>query len=181
MMPRVPPQGLVSCGCTFWSCVAVVQSLSPVRLFATPWTAARQASPSFTIPRSLLRLTSIESVMPFNHLILCRPLSSFPQSFLYPSHILASPSLSLECPLWLPAITRLPACSCHGPVQQHPCVALAHGDVSFPLLLDHHGQLWEERGQWSGAPGVGGGPRGLGWGRTWSHLCRQANGRWRSL
>ena len=48
-----------------------VQSLSCVWLFATPWTAARQASLSFTIPWSLLKLMSIESVMPSNHLILC--------------------------------------------------------------------------------------------------------------
>ena len=52
----------------------VVQSLSHVQLFATPWTAAYQASLSFTISQSSLRLTSIESVMPSNHLILCRPL-----------------------------------------------------------------------------------------------------------
>ena len=51
-----------------------VQSLSRVRLFATPWTAARQASLSITNSRSLLKLMSIESVMPSNHLILCRPL-----------------------------------------------------------------------------------------------------------
>ena len=51
-----------------------VQSLSHVQLFATPWTAAHQASLSFTISQSLLKLMSIESVMPFNHLILCRPL-----------------------------------------------------------------------------------------------------------
>ena len=50
------------------------QSLSRVRLFATPWIAARQASLSITNSRSSLRLTSIESVMPSNHLILCRPL-----------------------------------------------------------------------------------------------------------
>ena len=54
--------------------VAVVQSLSCVQLFVTPWTAARQASLSFTISLSLLKLMSIESVMPYNHLILCRPL-----------------------------------------------------------------------------------------------------------
>ena len=48
-----------------------VQSLSRVRLFATPRTAARQASLSITNSRSLLRLMSIESVMPLNHLILC--------------------------------------------------------------------------------------------------------------
>ena len=51
-----------------------VQSLSRVRLFATPWIAARQASLSITNSRSSLRLTSIESVMPSSHLILCRPL-----------------------------------------------------------------------------------------------------------
>ena len=50
-----------------------VQSLSCVRLFATPWIAARQASLSITNSRSSLRLTSIESVMPFSHLILCHP------------------------------------------------------------------------------------------------------------
>ena len=51
-----------------------VQSLSRVQLFATPWTAARQASLSITNSRSLLKLMSIESVMPSNHIILCRPL-----------------------------------------------------------------------------------------------------------
>ena len=51
-----------------------VQSLSCVRLFATPWTAACQATLSITNSQSLLKLMSIESVMPSNHLILCRPL-----------------------------------------------------------------------------------------------------------
>ena len=51
-----------------------VQLLSHVRLFVTPWTAARQASLSITNSWSLLKLTSIESVMPSNHQILCRPL-----------------------------------------------------------------------------------------------------------
>jgi len=51
-----------------------VQLLSRVGLFATPWTAARQASLSITNSRSSLRLTSIESVVPSSHLILCRPL-----------------------------------------------------------------------------------------------------------
>ena len=55
-----------------------VQSLSRVRLFATPWITARQASLSITNSRSSLRLTSIESVMPSNHLILCRPLLLLP-------------------------------------------------------------------------------------------------------
>ena len=59
----------------------VVQSLSHVRLFATPWTAAHQAPLSFTISWRLLRLMSIESVMPSNHLILCRPLLLPPSIF----------------------------------------------------------------------------------------------------
>ena len=55
-----------------------VQSLSHVRLFVTPWIAARQASLSITNSRSSLRLTFIESVMPSSHLILCRPLLLLP-------------------------------------------------------------------------------------------------------
>ena len=54
--------------------VVIAQSLSHVRLFATPWTAARQVSLSFTISQSLLKLMSIESLMPSSHLILCCPL-----------------------------------------------------------------------------------------------------------
>ena len=69
------------------SIVVVVQLLSRVRLFATPWTAVRQASLSFAISRSLLKLMSIESVMPSNHLILCCPLlllQSVPASRSFP-------------------------------------------------------------------------------------------------
>ena len=58
-----------------------VQSLSHVRLFATPWTAAHQASLSLTNSWSLLKLMSIESAMPSNHLILCRPLLLLPSIF----------------------------------------------------------------------------------------------------
>ena len=58
-----------------------VQSLSHVQLFATPWTAAHQASLSITISWSLLKLTSIESVMSSNQLILCCPLLLPPSIF----------------------------------------------------------------------------------------------------
>ena len=63
-----------------FSCItySLVQSLSCVRLFATPWIAACQASLSITNSQSSLRLTSIESVMPSSHLILCRPLLLLP-------------------------------------------------------------------------------------------------------
>ena len=60
---------------------AVVQSLGHVQLFATPRTTARQASLSFTNSWSLLKLTSIGSVMPPNHLILCCPLLLLPSIF----------------------------------------------------------------------------------------------------
>ena len=58
-----------------------VQSLSRVQLFATPWTVACQAFLSITNSGSLLRLTSIESVIPSNHLILCQPLLLLPSIF----------------------------------------------------------------------------------------------------
>ena len=63
--------------------VAIVQLLSCVQLFATPWTAERKASLSVTNSWSLLKLMSIELVMPSNHLILCRP-------FLFPPSIIPS-------------------------------------------------------------------------------------------
>ena len=58
-----------------------VQLLSRVQLFATPWTAPHQASLSITNSQSLLKLMSIESVMPSNHLILCHPLLLLPSIF----------------------------------------------------------------------------------------------------
>ena len=62
--------------------ISSVQSLSCVQLFATPWTAACQVSLSITNSWSLLKLMSIESVMPSNHLILCHPLLLPPSIFL---------------------------------------------------------------------------------------------------
>ena len=61
--------------------ISSVQSLSCIWLFVTPWTAACQASLSITNSRSLLKLMSIESVMPSNHLILCHPLLLLPSIF----------------------------------------------------------------------------------------------------
>ena len=95
-----------------------VQSLSSVRLFATPWTTAYQASPSITISWNLLKLMSVESVMPSKHLILCCPLfllssnfpiiRSFPMSQLFASGgqsigVLASASVvPLNIQDWFP-------------------------------------------------------------------------------
>ena len=74
-----------------------VQLPSCVRLFVTPWTAARQASLSITISRGLLKLTSIESVMPSTHLILCRPLLFLPSIF---SSIRGFSNESVLCIRW---------------------------------------------------------------------------------
>ena len=74
----------------------VVHSHSRVRLFATPWTTACQASLSITNSWSLLKLMSIESVMPSNHLVLCRPLllpSIFPNIKVFSNE-------SALCPRW---------------------------------------------------------------------------------
>ena len=59
----------------------VVRSLSRIRLLATPWTAAHEAPLSFTISQGLLKLMSIELMMPSNHLIFCRPLLLLPSIF----------------------------------------------------------------------------------------------------
>ena len=73
------------------------QSLSRVRLFATTWIAARQASLSITNSRSSLRLTSIESVMPSSHLILCHPLLLLPPN---PPSIRVFSNESTLCMRW---------------------------------------------------------------------------------
>ena len=84
---RVPQSPLTSCPVTGGCCNSCAHSvhqirsdqwLSHVRLFATPWIAARQASLSITNSRSSLRLTSIEWAMPSSHLILCHPLLLMP-------------------------------------------------------------------------------------------------------
>ena len=74
--------------------MVVVQSLSCVQLFETLWTTVRQTSLSFTVSWSLLKVTSIEPVMPSNHLILCRPLLLLP--LILPSIKLFSNELTLH-------------------------------------------------------------------------------------
>ena len=80
--------------------LAVAQLLRRVWVFVTPWTAARQASLSFTISQKLLKLMSIESMMPSNYLILCCPLScppSLPASGSFPaSQLFASGGQSIR-------------------------------------------------------------------------------------
>ena len=76
--------------------IVVVQSLSCVQLFATSWTVACQASLSFTISWSLLKLMSIELVMLSNHLILRRPFSFHPPAFYLFQHKVFSNELALR-------------------------------------------------------------------------------------
>ena len=68
-------------GASYFKSISSVRSLSRVQLFATSWTAAHQASLSFTNSQSLLQLMCVESVMPSNHLIFCRPLLLLPSVF----------------------------------------------------------------------------------------------------
>ena len=75
---NVPQGSHVQSGFLLWSEILVVQSLSRVSLFATPWTAARQASLSISNSQSLLKLLSIDLMMPSNHLISAAPFSFHP-------------------------------------------------------------------------------------------------------
>ena len=80
--------------------VVVFQSFNCVQLFAIPWTAAHQVSWSFTISLSLLKLMSIELVMPSNHLVLCHPLlltSIFPSFRVFFNELASN-----KKPPWLP-------------------------------------------------------------------------------
>ena len=134
-------------------CISSVQSLSRVRLFATPWTAACQASLSITSSWSLLKLMPIELVLPSNHLILCHPLllppsiftgsRSFPMSQFFASGgqstgVSASASvLSMNIQDWFPSGWNL-----HSLV----CFILYQNLISLNLLplsaLSHHS--WEK-------------------------------------
>ena len=78
--------------------VAAVQSLSCVQLFVTPWTGAQQASLSFTISQSLLKPTSIESVMPSHPLTLCHPLLLLPSIFPSIRVFSSEPTLCIRWP-----------------------------------------------------------------------------------
>ena len=83
----------------FWFIMSgVVQSISHVQLFVTPWTVANQTSLSFTISRNLLKFISTESVMPSNHLIVCHLLllllSIFPSIRVFSNEL----ALHIRCP-----------------------------------------------------------------------------------
>ena len=117
-----------------------VQLLSRVRLSATPWIAVCQASLSITISRSSLRLTSIESVMPSSHLILCRPLLLLP--LISPSiRVFSNEStLHMRCPkYWSFSFSIIPS-------KEHPgFISIRMDWLDLPAvqgtlksLLQHH-------------------------------------------
>ena len=117
--------------------VVVVQSLSGIRLFVTPWTEAHQASLSFTFSHSLLRLMSIELVMPSNHLILCQK-----------SRILGLYLVTKSCrTLWLPSLSLCPGvCSNSWALSQwcHPTISHPLSPPSPPALnLSQHQGLFQ--------------------------------------
>ena len=114
----------------------IVQLLSHVWLFATPWIAARQASPSFSISWSLLKLVSIESVMPSNHL-LCRPLLFLPSIFLSIMVFSCESALHIRWPkYWSFSFSISPSneCSLLGLITwPRACVVLSHLVMSDSL------------------------------------------------
>ena len=119
---------------------SLVQSVSHVQLFAIPWTTARQASLSFTNSQCLPKLMSIESVMSYNHLILCHPLLLLPSIF--PSiWILSNESaLHIRWPKFWSFSFNI------SPSNEHPglisfrmdCLDLLTVQVTLKSLLQHH-------------------------------------------
>ena len=135
----------------------VVQSLSHVRLFVTPWTAARQASLCFTVSQSLLKLTSIESVMPCNPLVLCHPLRLLPSIFPSITVFSNDSALHIRCPKYLQLQLRHGTCTCNKLTFQDNCLNLttqsvvprpAVASVSYGSLLD----MWTLRPHRQPAP-----------------------------
>ena len=143
-----------------------VQSLSRVQLFAAPWTAAHQASLSITNSQSLLKLMSIESVMPSNHLILCRPLLLLPSGFLSIRVFSNESVLPIRWPKYWSFSFNI------SPTNEHP------GLISFRMdwldliavqgtlksLLQHHSSTgsgtrntWTQPGHQENKRGLGGG------------------------
>ena len=126
--------------------VSSVQSLSRVRLFVTPWTAAHQASLSITKSWSLLKLISMESVMPYNQLILCRPLLLPPSIF--PSlRVFSDESvLRIRWPkYWSFSFSISPSNEYSGLISfRIDWLDLLAVQWILKGLLQHHGSIWLE-------------------------------------
>ena len=120
--------------------LALIQLLSRVPLFATPWTAAHQALLPSTVSQSLLKLMSIEPVMPSNHLILCRPLLLLPSVF--PSIRVFSNELALRIrwtKYWSFSFSNSPSNECSGLISfRIDGLDLLAVQGTFRSLLQHH-------------------------------------------
>ena len=119
--------------------VFVIQSLSCIQPFATPWTAARQASLSFTIYQSLLRFMSTESVMPSKHVILFCPLllpSIFPSIRVFSNKL----ALCIRWPkYWSLSFSISPSNECSGLISfRSDWFDFLAVQVCFQSLLQHH-------------------------------------------
>ena len=117
-----------------------VQSLSPVQLFATPWTAPRQASLSITNSQSLHKLRSIESVMPSNHLILCHPLLLLPSIFCSIRVFSSESILRIRWPkYWNFSFSVSPSSECSGLISfRTNWCDLLEVQGTLKSLLQHH-------------------------------------------
>ena len=117
-----------------------VHLFSHVWLFATPWTAARHASLSITHSRSLLKLMSIESVMPSNHLILCRPLLLPPSIFPSIRVFSNEPVLHIRWPkYWSFSLNISPSNEYSGLISfRMDCFDLLVVQGTLKSLLQHH-------------------------------------------
>ena len=117
---------------------SLVQSLSCVRLFATPWTVSHQASLSITNSQALVKRMSIESVMPSNHLILCCPLLLLPSVFPSMSVFSNDPVILIMCPNYL-SFSLSPSTEYVGLVSfRIHWVDLLAGKGTQKSLLQHH-------------------------------------------
>ena len=118
------------------------QSLSPVRLFATPWTVAHQASLSITNSQSLLKLMSIELVMPSNYLILCSPLLFLPSIF--PRiRVFSNESVLIRWPkYWNLSFSISPSNECLGLISfRFDWLDLLAVQGTLKSLLQHHSSI----------------------------------------
>ena len=117
-----------------------VQALSCVRLFATPWTAARQAPLSITNSQSLLKLMSVELVMPSNHLILCHPLLLLPSVFPSITVFSDESALRIRWPkYWSFSFSTSPSNEYSGLISfRMDCLNLLAFQGTLKSLLQHH-------------------------------------------
>ena len=116
-----------------------VQSLSCVRLFVTPWTAARQASLSITNSRGLLKLMSIKSVMPSSHLILCHSLLLLPSIFPSIRVFSDESTLRIRWPkYWIISFSISPSNEYSGLIFRMDWLDLLAVQGTLKSLLQHH-------------------------------------------